>query len=80
MMDDIKSSIHESLDNAIANGDDQFLHSLETRNIHAIVEDMCDCDADVEHYVNSAADRRMALLEVTEAVTSWVDKDQGVLL
>lgn len=76
----LKESVHESLDNAIKNGDEQFLHSLETRNIKAIVEDMCDCDAAVEQWMDQATDYDEALQEVTDAVTSWVNKDQGVLL
>ena len=67
--------IRDSLDNVKANGDDEFIHSIETYDINGLVDDLVCCDAGAELYVTQAPDYDTAVAEIKDIVTQWV-KDQ----
>jgi len=68
--------VRDSLDNALENGDDEFLASLEKRDAEAIACDMSDCDAGVERHLEIIGLNDISFAELVGIIEEWCEENK----
>jgi hypothetical protein len=68
--------VRDSLNNALENGDDEFLASLEQRNAQAIANDMLDLDAGVSEEFDRAEDDLAFMDELRAVIREWCEENR----